>query len=228
MRLAPPPATWRAGKPSALDVYADTVRALGAGHPLARTQHRIAVAARQAAGVSALLVAAPCAAVLNRDLVVATAAAAALVTAILYGQALALSVRRRTQVHDVILQGRAPAASLVMDEVARLLAPEHRAEVARRLERLLHEAEHWEDYLPSSRPPEGVRQLRPSAWTIHEIVNALQIEGVSARAVIMVERLIQGGYGAEAYRGADWVRRELGRIRFELGAQHPGSAARRV
>jgi hypothetical protein len=219
MRLAAPTATGRTGRRSSLDLYADTVRALGAGHPLARVQHAVTVATRQAATASALLAASPCIGLVSRGLAVATAAAATLVTVILCGAVAALGVRRRARVQDVILRGGASTAELVRDETARLLAPVHRARVAGRLARALYEGEHWEEYLPASRPPEGVRHLRPNAHVIHEIVSGLDGDTASARAVILLERFLQGGYGAAIYQsgGPDSVRRELGRIRFELG-----------
>ena len=45
--------------------------------------------------------------------------------------------------------------------------------------------------------------------------------------MVMLDRLVQGGYGATVYQGGpDWVRRELGRIHFELlepgGREQPG------
>lgn len=220
MRVAAPSAVGRAGRSSSQDLYADAVRVLGAGHPVARTQHAIAIATRQAACTSVLIAAAPCAGVFSRSLAAATCAAATLVTAIIWGAAAGLGVRRRTHVHDLIVRGGAPAAEVVEHEVARVLDPAHRAEVASRLGRALYEAEHWDEYLPASRPPEGVRHLRPSASVIHEITSALHGEAVSPRGVILLVRFLQGGYGADVYQsgGPDAVRRELGRIRFELGA----------
>ena len=219
MRLAAPTAIGRTGRRSSLDLYADTVRALGADHPLARVQRAVTLATRQAAAASALLVASPCVVLVSRNLAVATAAAATLVTATLCGAVAALGVRRRAHVQDVILRGNASGAELVRDETARVLAPAHRARVAHRLARALHEAEHWEEYVPASRPPESVRHLRPSARVVREIVTGLDGDVASPRPVILLERFLQGGYGAAIYQssGPDSVRRELGRIRFELG-----------
>jgi hypothetical protein len=219
MRLASAWPTGRAERRSSLDLYADAVRALGAAHPLARTQHAITIATRQGATTSALLVAAPWIGVVDPSAAIATIAAAGLVTATLCAVAAVLRSQRRAHVCDLILRGDGSAVELVRDESRRLLYPAHRTEIARRLGRTLHDAEHWDEYLPASRPPAGVGHLRGNGRAIREVVDALQADGVSARAVILVERFVHGGYGADAYHstGSDAVRRELGRIRFELG-----------
>jgi len=204
-----------------MHLYVDAANTLGPGHPLVRTQLAITIAARQAATASSLLVAAPWIAPIDRGLAFATGVTTVVVLTILCAVIAVLRSQRRARVRDLILHGDGSTVALVRYEIGRLLQPTHRADVARRLGRTLHEAEHWNEYLPSSRPPLGVRHLRPSAQTIHEIMDALHGDGVSPRAVILVERFIQGGYGADAYHasGPDAVRRELGRIRFELGRQ---------
>jgi hypothetical protein len=219
MRRASALPTRRAGRRSSLDLYADAIATLGVGHPLARTQHALMIVTRQAATASALLVAAPWMGLIDPTVAIATVVAAALVTAILCAVAAVLRSQRRAQVCDLILRGDGSAVELVRDEIGRLLQPAHRAEIARRLGRTLHEAEHWDEYLPASRPPAGVRHLRESRQAIRGVVEALQADGVSPRAVILVERFVHGGYAADAYHspGPDAVRRELGRIRFELG-----------
>jgi hypothetical protein len=230
MKIAAPLSIGRSGRRSSLDLYADAVRTLGPRHPVARSQHSITVAGRHAATACALLAAAPFIGLISRDLAVATGVAAMLVTTISCGVVAALSSRRRTQVHELVLERRSSAAELVRHEVGRLLDPSHRAEVARRLGRALHEAEHWDEYLPASRPPEAVLHLRTNAQAVHAIVEAIHGDEVSPRAVILLERFVKGGYGAAVYQGGgpDLVRRELGRIRFELGAdagRRPGCGA---
>lgn len=221
MRFAATSAIERAAGRSSVHLSVDAANTLGAGHPLARTQLAVTIAARQAATASALLVAAPWIALIDRRLAFATGVAAVLVVTILCAVIAVLRSQRRAMVRALILHGDASTVELVRIEMGRLLQPTHRADVACRLGRTLHEAEHWNEYLPASRPPAGVRHLRPSAQAIHEIMDALHADGVSPRAVILVERFVQGGYGADAYHasGPDAVRRELGRIRFELGRQ---------
>jgi hypothetical protein len=69
----------------------------------------------------------------------------------------------------------------------------------------------------SRRPPSRIE-----CAAIRAIVRDLRGDGVSPRAVILVDRLIEGGYGGALYEGGlDRLRRELGRIRFELAAGAP-------
>jgi hypothetical protein len=217
VRLATRPAIPRPGCRSSLDLYADLVRTLGPDHPLVRTQRAITIATGHALNASVLVVGAACLGPVSRSLAIATAASAGLVTSILCGAVAVLSARRRQRVHDLILEGTPPALGLIRAEVKRLLEPANRARVAHALDRALREGEHWHEYLPASRPPDGVRHLPPNGPLIREIATDLCGERVSARAVILLDRLIQGGYGAAIYQGGpDWVKRELGRIHFEL------------
>jgi hypothetical protein len=49
------------------------------------------------------------------------------------------------------------------------------------------------------------------------IATALRDQPPSPRPVVMVERLVRGGYGATVYDAdPDWLRRELGRICYEF------------
>jgi hypothetical protein len=153
----------------------------------------------------------------DRTLAAAVGASAAVVAAVCWGIAAALAGRRRRCVHQVILAG-APAPSLVVrSEMRRLTRPARCASAAAALEAALHEGVHWYTYLPASRPPPGVLHLPPNAPVIHEITTCLLNGQVSPRAMILLDRFIQGGYGAAVYQGGpEWAKRELGRIRFEL------------
>jgi hypothetical protein len=226
MRLADRPAIPRTGRGSSSNPYANLVRALGPDHPLVRTQRALSITTRHAFHACALLVATPFLGLLSRNLAIAAAASAALVTSILCAAVVLLSSQRRRRVHDLILEGTPPGLGLIQTEVRRLLDPVSRARSAQALNRALYEGEHWHDLLPASRPPPGVRHLPSNAPLIREIARDLCGEYVSPRAVILVDRLIEGGYGAAIYQGGpDWVRRELGRIRFEL-AREAGACMR--
>ena len=217
MRLAALPALPRIGAGSGSDPYADLVGALGPEHRLVRTQRSLSVTIRHTVSACALLVATPCLGLLSRNLGIAAGASAASVTLILCAAVAILSSQRRRRVHDLILEGSPPRLELIQAEVRRLLDPVNRARSAQALTRALYEGEHWYDFLPASRPPPSVRHLASNAPLIHAIARDLCGDGVSARAVILVDRLIQGGYGGALYVGGpDWLRRELGRIRFEL------------
>jgi hypothetical protein len=219
MRLAARPAIPRPGRPSASDPDAALVRALGPDHRLVRSQRALSVTIRHTVSACALLVATPCLGLLSRNLGIAAGASAALVTSILCAAVAILSSQRRRRVHDLILEGSPPRLGLIQAEVRRLLDPVHRARSAQALTRALYDGEHWYDLLPASRPPPGVRHLPSNGPLIRAIARELCGEGVSPRAVILADRLIEGGYGGALYgSGPDWVRRELGRIHFELAA----------
>lgn len=182
-----------------------------------RAQRAVGIARRHALSGSAVLAAAPSLALVSRSLAVATAASAALVTSMLCAAVAMLGSHRRERIHDLILRGSPPALELIRDEVRCLLDLDHRLHVAHALDRALYDGEHWHDYLPASRPPQGVRHLPPNGPLIRQITADLRGERVSPRAVILLSRLIQGGYGAAIYQsGPEWVSRELGRIHFEL------------
>jgi hypothetical protein len=205
------------GRRSSGDANTDLIGALGADHPLVRTQRAVTVATHHALAASALLVAAPCLILVSRRLAIATEASAAVVTAILWGVVAVLGTSRRQHIHTLILAGAPPALGLIRSEAQRLVDPARRARVARMLDAALHEGEHWHEYLPASRPPPGVRHLPPNRRLIGEITSCLRDGHASPRAMVLLDQLVRGGYGAAVYHGgADLVTRELGRIRFEL------------
>jgi hypothetical protein len=219
MRLAARPTSLRIGGGSASDPYPDLVRALGPGHRLVRTQRALSIATYQAVLACVLLIATPCLGLLSRNLAIAAGGSAALVTSVLCVAVAVLGSQRRRRMHDLILEGGAPPLGLIQAELTRLLDPVHRARLSQALTRALYEGEHWYDLLPASRPPPSVRHLASNATVIRAIARALCGEGVSPRAVILIDRLIEGGYGGALYAsGPDGVRRELGRICFELAS----------
>jgi hypothetical protein len=233
MRLAARPTSLRIGGGSASDPYPDLVRALGPDHRLVRTHRSLTITIRHTVNGCVLIVAAPFLDLVSRSLAVTATASATLVTSILCAAVAILGAQRRRRIHDLILEGSAPQLGLIQAEVSRLLDPRHRAQSARALTRALSDAEHWHDLLPASRPPPSVRHLAPHAPLIRALARALCSHGVSPRAVILTDRLIEGGYGGTLYaRDPDRVRRELGRIRFELDSDRlsdrlqAGSAAR--
>jgi len=124
---------------------------------------------------------------------------------------------RRERIHDMLVAGEVPSLASVVAEARRLGDPRHREQLAAALERALDEGRRWYEFMPASRPPSGVRHLPQHAGAIEDISTALRHDSASVRGVVMVERLMRGGYGSAIYGSeADWLRRELGRIRFEL------------
>jgi hypothetical protein len=81
------------------------------------------------------------------------------------------------------------------------------------------DGERWHEFLPAARPPVGVRNLPAYAASIRDVARGLRDHDVSARAIVMVERLAAGGYGSALYEADQaWLGRELTRIRYELEA----------
>jgi len=202
---------------SSREAYRALVGVLGAGHPLTRAQLAVDVATDLAVHASALLFAAPCLTLVSRSVAGATEASAAVVAAALWGTVALIGACRRERVHDLILAGAPSGLEVIRSEIRRLLDPTHCARIGATLDAALHEGEHWHEYLPASRPPAGVRHLPPNGWLIRDITARLREAPASPRAMVLLHRLVQGGYGAAVYQGGpEWARRELGRIRFEL------------
>jgi hypothetical protein len=102
-------------------------------------------------------------------------------------------------------------------ELHRLGGRANRERRAAALERALADGSRWSEILPASRPPPGARDLPANSPAILAIAQALRTGRASPRAIVMVERLMRGGYGSALYEGGPaWVRQELGRIRFEI------------
>jgi hypothetical protein len=208
------------------DEYVEVVRAFGSDHPLARAVGAVSVATDRAVEASALLVAAPCLVVVGPEPAIAAEGSAALVTAILWAVVAVLRGRRRQRVHDLIVAGEPRRLPLILSESRRLVDRDRCSRVAATLDAALHAGEHWYEYLPASRPPAGVRHLPANGPLIRGIAARLREGPVSPRAMVMLDRLVRGGYGAAVYQGGgDWLRRELGRVRFELAESGGGEWA---
>ena len=147
------------------------------------------------------------------------ALAAAAWTAVLLVATGILGVARRTRIHEVILSRGSLDRESFVREVGRLQRQWNRERMAKGLERALADGTRWPELLPASRPPPGARNLPANAVTIAAIAAGLRADHVPVRAIVMLDRLMRGGYGSALYGGgADWLRRELGRIRFEIDA----------
>ena len=193
-------------------------RALGDDHPLSEAERTMAVLRQQAVVCLALALASPAVLVLmDRASAVALLVAATAVEAgLCAGIAIARSVRR-DRIHDMILAGTIPELAVVAVEVGRLASADHRRKLAASLERALDDGEHWHEFLPAARPPYGVRDLPAHAETIREIATGLRGDVPSIRGVVLVERLLRGGFGSALYGGhRGWLASELNRIRYEL------------
>lgn len=190
---------------------------LGSDHPLVRIQRTISTATSHARTCMLILAIAGTLVTINRELAYATSAAAIVVGCAAGGWIAVARQVRRYRIDDVILAGPLPRAPIVSSEIHRLCDPQNRAALAATLERALDAGERWSELLPASRPPPGARNLPQHAELIRTIATALRDRPTSPRPVVMVERLVRGGYGATVYAAEpDWLSRELGRILYEL------------
>jgi hypothetical protein len=125
-------------------------------------------------------------------------------------------VRERAQA--LIAEGAEDLAlRVIAEERQRLLSDKERERLAHSLERLLHTAQHWNAFLPASRPPQGVHCLRFTAREVCEIVALLRACPSEARGVALTARFVRGGCGSTLYAGDPVVlREELDRIRYHL------------
>jgi hypothetical protein len=206
----------------------ETCRALGADHPLAQVERRIAWLRDQVAVSLSIAVAGAILITADRRLGVAIVIASAAAEA---GFALVLAAAmsaRRDLIHELFLRGTAPRIRAVAAEAHRLHDATHRSKLAEQLERALDEGLRWHEFMPASRPPYGVRNLPRHAPVVRDIAAGLRADTPSTRALVLVERLMRGGYGSAIYDGGgDWLALELARIRYELTASmnHPRQRA---
>jgi hypothetical protein len=187
------------------------------GHRLVGLERSIDRVHRQAVECVAVAVGSPVIAWFDLRVGLAVAGSAAAAAAVLTAGMGVLATARRRCVHEVVLSGHAVECEAFANEVRRLQDRQHRERLASVLERALSDGRKWGQLMPASRPPPGARYLPEHETTIVAIVAGLRRDGASPRAVVLVERLVGGGYGSSLYAAhAEWLRRELGRIRFEL------------
>lgn len=145
------------------------------------------------------------------------ALAAAVWAAVLLAANGILGAVRRDRIHEVILSRGSAGCASFAHEVRRLGRASNRERLAAGLERALADGRRWAELLPASRPPPGARNLPANAAAIAAIAAGLRANHAPVRAIVMLDRLMRGGYGSALYdAGPDWLRRELGRIRFEI------------
>ncbi len=214
----------RARRGRRADPRVDQLLALGEDHPLVRVERTIDHVTNHVLTCAGFVLATPLLVAMDGDVGFAVGASAAGLGLALLGAIRALRGIRRSRIHDLILSGKEPSLPVVLDELDRLRDLRKRLQLAAALERALDQGEHWHEFLPASRPPCGVRNLPVHGRVIRLIAEALRSGDVSPRAVVLVERLLSGGYGGAIYEGGpEWLRRELGRIGFELARRPAGS-----
>jgi hypothetical protein len=148
-------------------------------------------------------------------------AAAAAVQLALLVAASYLRSRTRDIAEELIASGNdaARALSTVEEERRRLASRKERRRLARSLELLVHDAEHWPRGAVRYQPPPGVICLRLVVDEAREVVELLDAEPADVRGVALTSRLLTDGRASPLY-GTDPepLREELRRIRFLLAA----------
>jgi hypothetical protein len=128
---------------------------------------------------------------------------------------------RRRRALEVIIAGHEDLPLNELEPVRRRLHDgRRRSQLASSLEGYLQRAEKWDRTLPRFRPVGNARLLMLYADTIREIARLLRADAVPrARGVALCEWLLTDGVTSPLFRNdSDALRRELGRIRFDLEA----------
>ena len=111
-------------------------------------------------------------------------------------------------IHEIPVIGR---------ERGRLGSRRVRESLARSLEHLLRDAQHWHQLLPSARPLPGVECLRDAAPEVADVAARLRSENPRVQGVALTSRLLIDGHSSPLYSGnARLLREELCRIRYLL------------
>ena len=191
--------------------------ARGPEDPLGRIERTMRLLRRQACTSVAAAAASAGVAAFDRRAGLAGALAGLGCGAFLAAAAGVLAAVRRGRIHDMILARSRAECGAYAREIARLGGRSNRERLAAALERALADGRRWSELMPASRPPPGARDLPANAAAILAIARALRAGRASPRAIVMLERLMRGGYGSALYEGRPaWLRQELGRIRFEI------------
>ena len=127
----------------------------------------------------------------------------------------------------MIIAGEEELPLAELDPVRRRLEnPRYRARLAYALDRSMRAADQWHRTMPSMRPLSNVRLLLPLADDVREIQRLLRRDSVPrVRGVALCEWLLTDGVTSPLFgRDGEALRRELGRIRFNLAADRRGNS----
>ncbi len=192
---------------------------LGSSHPLTRATRRFENARLQL--LSGLLILAGTVALARGPARPVELFAGAAICAILGGLVASAWFGRRRRALEVIIAGDEDLPLAELEPVRRRLRDaRRRAALASALDRCLHAAQQWDRTIPSMRPLSNVRLLLPLAEDVREIERLLRQDSLPrVRGVALCEWLLTDGVTSPLFgRDGDALRRELGRIRFNLNA----------
>jgi hypothetical protein len=193
---------------------------LGESHPLTRASRRFEGACLQLlSGVTVLAAIVLLAHGPARPIELAVGAGTCVV---LVGLVAASWCSRRRQALELILAGD---EDLPLQELVplrrRLRDRRGRSRLARSLEHSLRLAERWDETPPQLRPVANLRLLLPLQEEVRDIARLLRLVSVPrVRGVALCEWLLTDGVTSPLFgNDGDALRRELGRIRFDLAAR---------
>ena len=186
---------------------------LGDDHPLSRSAILIHTLAIQATATSSTVLLGVLVVAGRRSWGVTLLTAAILVELTLLGiMALARQIRREHILRLIATGGPRLQLEEVTREVNRLASPTYSAQLARRLERALEEAEDWHQIPIASRPPQGIRLLAGLAEQTHAIVENLRAAPAATPGLALLELMLSDGFSTLYAGDRDALREQLWQI----------------
>ena len=192
---------------------------LGDEHPLSRSSTLIHTLAVQATATSSTVLLGVVAVAERRSWGVRLLTAAVVVELTLLAiLALARQIQREHILRLIASGGQRLRLEEVSREANRLARPTCAAQLARRLERALEDAEGWYQIPIASRPPRGIKQLAALAEDTRAIVEQVRGGPAAVPGLALLELMLSDGYDSTLYAGdRDALRDQLSRISQLLG-----------
>ena len=192
---------------------------LGDEHPLSRNAVLIHTLAVQATVTSSTVLLGMLAVAEDRSWGIRLLCAAVLVELTLLGiLALARQIQREHVLRLIASGGQRLRLPEVSREVTRLANPRYAAQLARRLERALEDAERWHQIPIGSRPPQGIRLLAGFAEDTRAIVEQLRGGHAAVPGLALLDLMLSNGYESTLYAGdRDALHEQLSRIGHLMG-----------
>jgi len=191
-----------------------TPSVLGDDHPLSRSATLIHTLVVQATATSSTVLLGVLAVVERRSWGVRLLTAAVLVELTLLGiLALAGQIRREHILRLIASGGQRLRLQEVSREVNRLASARYSAQLARRLERTLEDAQRWYQIPIASRPPPGVKLLAGFAEETRAIVEQLRAGHAAVPGLALLDLMLSDGGDSTLYAGnRDALGEQLWRI----------------
>ena len=192
---------------------------LGDDHPVSRSAIQIHTLAVQATATSSTVLLGALAVAEHRSWGVRLLSAAVLVELTLLAiLALARQIQREHILRLIAGGGERLRLEEVSREVRRLANPRYSAQLAKRLERALKDAQRWHRIPIASRPPQGIRLLAGFAGETRAIVEQLRAGHAALPGVALLDLVLSGGYESTLYAGdREALREQLWRISHLMG-----------